>query len=368
MPELKLYDQYSREDVHDIFAPDSSFTRQAGTWGLHGIIELPDRPADFVLFVTFGREQSGHEFDEGISDKGVLRWQSQPRQTLNDKIVQRLIAHDENVNSVYLFLRTNARLGGEAQDYTYLGKLKYAAHDNQRERPVYFDWQLLSWPIAQSVIQQMGLRLEGSGVSATVGEADREESVPVRLIADVLTPLQGPRRGAPTRLFKGRMAADYAVVEKANRNLGWAGEKLVVEYEKEALRKLGRPDLASRVRHVSAKEGDGAGYDVLSFQPDGKELYIEVKTTCGTITSEFYVSPNEVAFSRHHADRYELRRLYKYDKRLGSCRFFSIYGDLAAHFELTPTEFKVSNLSVDEYDGAAVNDGRREPQSNLSSA
>ena len=38
MRHLELYEEYSREEVHDIFAPLTSFTLQRGTWGLHGIV------------------------------------------------------------------------------------------------------------------------------------------------------------------------------------------------------------------------------------------------------------------------------------------------------------------------------------------
>jgi hypothetical protein len=102
MRELRPHEDYNREEVHDIFAPDTSFTPQAGTWGLHGIVKMPDREGDFVLFVTFGKSEGDHEFDEGISTNGVLRWQSQPRQRLNDDMIERFIAHNENVSSISL--------------------------------------------------------------------------------------------------------------------------------------------------------------------------------------------------------------------------------------------------------------------------
>src|SRR5215469_1101218 len=102
---LVLYQEYSRQDVHDLFDPSSTFTPQAGTWGLQGIVEIPERPRDYVFFVTFGKKQAAHEFDEGITPDGVLRWQSQPKQRLRDHTIQSLIAHDEDVNSIYLFLR-----------------------------------------------------------------------------------------------------------------------------------------------------------------------------------------------------------------------------------------------------------------------
>ena len=39
---LELFSEYSREDVHAIFSPETAFTPQAGTWGLQGIVDIPD--------------------------------------------------------------------------------------------------------------------------------------------------------------------------------------------------------------------------------------------------------------------------------------------------------------------------------------
>jgi hypothetical protein len=44
--------------------------------------------------------------------------------------------------------------------------------------------------------------------------------------------------------------------------VGLRGEPLVVKREQQRLTAAGRADLAARVRHVSAVEGDGAGYDM----------------------------------------------------------------------------------------------------------
>ena len=52
-----------------------------------------------------------------------------------------------------------------------------------------------------------------------------------------------------------------------NRALGKAGEEFVVNLERRLLTGLDRSDLALRVRWVAAEDGDGAGYDVLSFDP-----------------------------------------------------------------------------------------------------
>ena len=50
------------------------------------------------------------------------------------------INHDYLKNNIYLFLRTS-----DKENYTYMGLLAYVDHDNQREKPVYFKWQILDW-------------------------------------------------------------------------------------------------------------------------------------------------------------------------------------------------------------------------------
>ena len=163
--ELVLHRNYSRQQIHDLFEPETPFTPQAGSWGLHGIVRLARRSGDFVLIVTFGQSQGEHTFDEGISTEGILRWQSQPRQSLSDRTIRELISHNEDRNSIYLFLRTASRLRGIPPGYTYLGLLKYVGHDTERERPVHFAWQLLQWPITTEILVRMGLTLEQEGGS-----------------------------------------------------------------------------------------------------------------------------------------------------------------------------------------------------------
>ena len=65
---LQLYSDYTRREVHAVFAPGTPFTPKAGTWGILGIVPVPDRPKDYVFFVTFGRSQGEHTFDEGITE------------------------------------------------------------------------------------------------------------------------------------------------------------------------------------------------------------------------------------------------------------------------------------------------------------
>jgi hypothetical protein len=146
LPSLELYADYDRRGIHDIFDPDSPFFPQRGIWGLQGIIPLPNRAEDYALLVTYGKQQGDHRFDEGISTQGILRWQSQPKQKLDDRRIQRLINHDENGNSIYLFLRPREKRNGAPAPYTFLGCLKHHSYDQERQQPVHIAWQLQQWP------------------------------------------------------------------------------------------------------------------------------------------------------------------------------------------------------------------------------
>jgi len=46
--------------------------------------------------------------------------------------------------------------------------------------------------------------------------------------------------------------------------------------ERKALIPQGRADLAERGLHISMPEGDGAGYDIKSYTPNGKIKYIAI--------------------------------------------------------------------------------------------
>src|ERR1043166_6864573 len=83
---------------------------------------------------------------------------------------------------------------------------------------------------------------------------------------------------------------DYLAIEAANHSLGRAGEELVLQYEAQRLHKAGADRLAGKIEHVSVTKGDGLGFDVLSFEADGQERLIEVKTTSFGKRTPFFVS------------------------------------------------------------------------------
>jgi Protein NO VEIN, C-terminal len=132
---------------------------------------------------------------------------------------------------------------------------------------------------------------------------------------------------------------DIAARDERNRTLGRAGEERVMAHERATLIHSGRPELADRVRWVSEEDGDGAGYDIASFSPEGHQRLIEVKTTNGWERTPFHVSRNELAVAENRKDDWYLLRLWNFSR---DARAFEIRPPLDAHVTLTPTSFQAS--------------------------
>lgn len=333
---LELWHSYTREEVHSIFAPETKFTPRAGTWGLQGIVAVPGQDGDYVFFVTYGQSQAEHEFDESVSVSGVLSWQSQPQQAFSSPVIKRLIAHDSQRNSIHLFLRV-----AKGEKYAYFGKLSYITHDAERQKPVYFQWQINEWPPTESFLSEVGLKLVpdefpnadgGESIATELGAPERQ-----LIEADPPAP-KATRFGVPTKEFQAKKLSFSAEKDAANKKLGLLGEEKVVEFEQQALTKAGKLELAAQVRHVSKLDGDGAGYDILSFTPAGEKKYIEVKTTRGNQYVGFFISSNEVSFSRAHAENYYLYRIYGWGET--ETKFYILRGAMEEKVDLEPVSYR----------------------------
>lgn len=111
------------------------------------------------------------------------------------------------------------------------------------------------------------------------------------------------------RYATARKVDNWEEINKKRRLTGLKGEEIVVAIEKEYLESINRKDLSDKVRHVSLEYGDGLGYDILSFFENGKEKYIEVKSTETSFNTPYYLSRNELAFLREHNEDYFLYRI-----------------------------------------------------------
>jgi len=197
---LVLYQEYSRSQLHDIIDPETNFTPGSGTWGLQGIINVGKKNNHFIFFITYGQEQAGYKFQEGITTDGILSWQSQPKQGLQSSQVQTWINQHKSNCLISVFVRNSKK-----KDYIYLGELEYLSHDTDKEFPVYFEFQIKNWrliPHMQNLINPL---------KVNTSYAKREAQV-VRMIDE-----EGRTKTAISKWHKVSKSRVQRIYKQANR-------------------------------------------------------------------------------------------------------------------------------------------------------
>lgn len=140
-----------------------------------------------------------------------------------------------------------------------------------------------------------------------------------------------------TKRPKDDSAVDYAKQTKVNQALGLAGETFIVTIEQDKLKNAGKPELATKVHHTSVEDGDGAGYDIQSFDEEGNQIFIEVKTTTKGQQEPFFVTKNEVAVSKQLAETYWIYRVFEFSMDSNQGKLYRVSGAIDESFDLTPT-------------------------------
>jgi hypothetical protein len=184
-----------------------------------------------------------------------------------------------------------------------------------------------------------------AGLARSVAEAVVQ---PAQLpsVEDILARLEAPpepmipRRGKVAerarRPAAPRPGVNYLEREAANASLGLAGELFALNFERARLVRSDRAALAERVEHVSIEVGDGLGYDIRSYEPDGTDRFIEVKTTAYGKETPFFVSRNEVAASRERDARFHLHRVFRFRR---DPRIFTLAGAIERNCVLDAVQF-----------------------------
>jgi len=139
------------------------------------------------------------------------------------------------------------------------------------------------------------------------------------------------KQGSEERTWTTRQV-DHEAASEVRRKNGLLAELIVVKEEESNLIRNGREDLAKKVCHVSVEEGDGAGYDIRSYDLLGNLKEIEVKGTESVEDKPFFVSESEVARSKETGDKYYLYRVY--DLKSENPKIKVYRGDLEEHFDL----------------------------------
>ena len=175
-----------------------------------------------------------------------------------------------------------------------------------------------------------------------VAEAMQTEGKNLQITGQPSKSIKSPKKSSTAK--KGKR--DYIVEYIKDFEIGEAGETLVYNFECqriEAAKKKGLIDGSVFVKWVS-REDDCAGYDIMSYDIDKKaEKYIEVKTTTGTKNTAFYISENELNFSKTHSDQYCIYRVYGLKNEASTVHFYIIEGDLEKqeNFEISRKDYLV---------------------------
>ncbi len=157
-----------------------------------------------------------------------------------------------------------------------------------------------------------------------------------KLIVDAPKLVRAAKESSPDYRLPVPQKRDYLEREAKNAALGYAGEKFVLNFEHFRLHNLGHKTLADKVEHVAKTKGDGLGYDILSFDPSGREKFIEVKTTAFGKETPFFVSRGEVRFAQEHTEKFHLYRLFEFRK---NPKMFELQGPVERHCLMNPVSY-----------------------------
>ena len=151
-----------------------------------------------------------------------------------------------------------------------------------------------------------------------------------------------PQSTSPPRPWQlEQLVRKFDPVERdfRNRKLGRAGEQFVLDVERRSLSRVDRADLARKVRWVSNEDGDGAGYDILSFEPSGRERLIEVKTTNGAAQTPFFLTRREHDIANARTNDWLLYRVHLFSQ---TPKIFTIRPPLSDALLLRPEAWRAS--------------------------
>jgi hypothetical protein len=97
---------------------------------------------------------------------------------------------------------------------------------------------------------------------------------------------------------------DYSNRSKKFKRIGDRGEQIVLRAERQFLKKNGKKNLADLVDQISERD-DSVGYDIKSYELDGTEKLIEVKSTLRKIgKSNVFLSANELQVAENEKNYY----------------------------------------------------------------
>lgn len=116
-----------------------------------------------------------------------------------------------------------------------------------------------------------------------------------------------------------KIVSYFRYLQRFQSEIGEKGEQYILDVER---RKLKNTDYKDKVEQISKKD-NSAGYDILSFEENGTELYIEVKTTDNN-DDIFFITQNELKKAENLKDEGKRYLIYRVVNILSSPSFYII--------------------------------------------
>ena len=133
-------------------------------------------------------------------------------------------------------------------------------------------------------------------------EADEKKNVSMDYELPRFDPAELEPKTVKTK--KGYLTTSNRRPSVPSKKVGDAGERYVFEYEKNKLINCGHHELADRIVKQYEDLSFFPGYDIQSFDENGKIIYIEVKSSKSKKKDYFEISENEIKAAKELGDDY----------------------------------------------------------------
>lgn len=139
---------------------------------------------------------------------------------------------------------------------------------------------------------------------------------------------------------------DYVELTQKRMEIGLAGELFVIKIVTQELIRNGLHDLANKVEHISLTN-DSLGYDIVSYDRNGKKIFIEVKSTTDNRQTPFYLTDTEFE-NLKLADNYFIYRVFDLNIQTGNANYQIIdcKSDFQNKYKFQPASYKVSPIPL----------------------
>ncbi|MFC7445321.1 DUF3883 domain-containing protein [Mesoflavibacter profundi] len=147
--------------------------------------------------------------------------------------------------------------------------------------------------------------IKEENISKELKKFNLKDFPPIESLKFDYVELQTDELPEPTEKKKNKETkVDYSNRSRKFKRIGDRGEQIVLRAERQFLKKNGRKDLAKLVDQIS-KRDDSVGYDIKSYELDGTEKLIEVKSTLRKIgNSNIFLSANELQVAENKENYY----------------------------------------------------------------